>query len=63
MRHHRRPAMTTSKWQRDFKSSEGRHGQSSPAINAPARSSAGREARSAPSVGRQEQGPAGDASG
>ena len=31
-------------WKRDFKTSEGRHGQSSPAINTPARSSAGREA-------------------
>ena len=31
-------------WMRDFKTSEGRHGQSSPAINTPARSSAGREA-------------------
>ena len=31
-------------WKRDLKTSEGRHGQSSPAINRPARSSAGREA-------------------
>ena len=31
-------------WKRDFKTSEGRHGQSSPAINTPARSSAGPEA-------------------
>ena len=31
-------------WKRDFKTSEGWHGQSSPAINTPARSSAGREA-------------------
>ena len=31
-------------WMRDFKTSEGRHGQSSPAINTPGRSSAGREA-------------------
>ena len=50
-------------WKSDFKTSEGRHGQSSPAISAPARSSGDARRRSAPSVGRREQGPAGDMCG
>ena len=36
-------ALAGDEWKRDFKTSEGRHGQSSPAITAPARSSASRE--------------------
>ena len=49
---------------RDCKSSEGRHGQSSPAINTPARSSAGREAAALHHrLDDREKGPAGDVSG